>query len=509
MARYKNTDYAQGLIIPVNLSEQIIKGTYEYTLKMLIDEKLDLSIFDRRYINDETGAPAIEPRILLKIILYCYNMGVISSRKIAKLCESHMTVKALAEDTEPHYTTISNFVSGRCEEITKVFTEVLLVCDGLKLLGGKMTAIDGCKLPSNASKEWSGTKEELQGKYEKLKKISLKIVEKHKENDRIGKKETEADMKKLETLDKKASKILEFLKTHEDRIGAGGEIIKSNITDNESGKIHSSHGVIQGYNGLAVADSKNQVILAADAYGTVAEGQYFGEMMEQAESNLQEVTGKSEPLKGTVILADTAHFSEDNLQYAQDKGMEAVIPDQQYRNRDEDLKDGERREGKEKFDARHFEYNEKDDSYTCPNGKTLSYKRTVTLNRSEGKHYESTASDCAGCPFFDQCIRTKKKGAGKKQKKYRTLYIPILKYEENLSQKMREKIDTPKYKKIYSDRLGMIEPVFANITYCKGITRFTLRGQKKVSTQWRLYCIVHNIGKCNMAENKKKLKKAG
>src|SRR5215469_11528428 len=95
MARYKNTDYAQGLIIPVNLSEQIIKGTYEYTLKMLIDEKLDLSIFDRRYINDETGAPAIEPRILLKIILYCYNMGVISSRKIARLCESHMTVKAL------------------------------------------------------------------------------------------------------------------------------------------------------------------------------------------------------------------------------------------------------------------------------------------------------------------------------------------------------------------------------------------------------------------------------
>src|SRR5215469_11035953 len=514
MARYKNTDYAQGLILPVNLSEQIIKGTYEYTLKMLIDEKLDLSIFDLRYNNDETGAPAIESRILLKIILYCYNMGVISSRKIAKLCESHMTVKALAEDTEPHYTTISNFVSGRCEEIAKAFTEVLLVCDDLKLLGGKMSAIDGCKLPSNASKEWSGTKAELQEKYEKLKKISKKIVEKHKKNDRIGKKETEADMKKLETLDKKADKILKFLNTHEDRVGAGGEIIKSNITDNESGKIQCSKGVIQGYNGMAVADSKNQVILAADAYGTVAEGQFFGEMMEQTESNLHEVTGEAEPLKGTVILADTAHFSEGNLQFAKEKGMEAVIPDQQYRNRDEDLKEGEplvreRREGKEKFDARHFEYNKKKDSYTCPNEKKLSYKRTVTLNRSEGKHYESTAHDCAGCPFFDQCIRTKKKDSGKKQKKYRTLYIPITKYEENLSQKMREKIDTPRYKRIYSVRLGMIEPVFANITYCKGITRFTLRGQKKVSTQWRLYCIVHNIGKCNMAKNRKKLKKAG
>ena len=68
---------------------------------------------------------------------------------------------------------------------------------------------------------------------------------------------------------------------------------------------------------------------------------------------------------------------------------------------------------------------------------------------------------------------------------------------------MREKIDKPKYKKLYSNRLKIIEPVFANITYCKGITRFTLRGSEKVNIQWKLYCIVHNIGKCNGAEIRK------
>ena len=107
------------------------------------------------------GAAAIEPRILFKIIIYCYQMGIISSRKIAKLCQNHMIVKALAEDTEPHYTTISNFVSGMGEEIGKVFSDVLMVCNEMKLIGGKMSAIDGCRLPSNASKEMSGTKEEL------------------------------------------------------------------------------------------------------------------------------------------------------------------------------------------------------------------------------------------------------------------------------------------------------------------------------------------------------------
>jgi len=69
---------------------------------------------------------------------------------------------------------------------------------------------------------------------------------------------------------------------------------------------------------------------------------------------------------------------------------------------------------------------------------------------------------------------------------------------------MREKIDTPKYKKLYSKRLKIIEPVFADITYCKGMTRFTLRGQKKVSIQWKLFCIVHNIGKCYMVKSRKR-----
>ena len=171
MAHYKETERGQGLFLTVDLSEQLVPGTFEYTLTRLIDNKLDLRIFDRKYINDYTGAAAIEPRLLLKIILYCYSIGVISSRKIAKLCKYHMVVKALAEDTEPHYTTISNFVSGMGGEIEKVFSEVLLVCDGMGLIGGKMFAIDGCRLPSNASKEWSGTKEQLAKKYERIKGI--------------------------------------------------------------------------------------------------------------------------------------------------------------------------------------------------------------------------------------------------------------------------------------------------------------------------------------------------
>jgi transposase len=502
MARYKETTRGQGLLLPIDLSEQIIPGAYEDTLSRLLDNEIDLSIFDYKYTNDCTGAPAIEPRILLKIILYCYSMGVTSSRKIAALCKVHMIVKALAEDTEPHYTTLSDFVSGMGGEIEKVFVEVLMVCDELKLLGGKKAALDGCRLPSNASKEWSGTKEELQAKYERLTKQCRKIVAKHKENDKLGQKEQAQDLRKLETLHKQAQKVRDFLATHADRTGAGGEIVKSNITDNESGKIKGPHGVIQGYNGIAVADSKNQVIVAAHAYGSVAEGQFFGDMVERTEQNLRSVTGKAEPLTGTILLGDNGYFSEDNLQLAQEKGIDAVIPDEQARNRDAELQEGGRRAGKERFDRRHFRYTKAGRYYTCPNGKQLVFKGRVQLSRNEGDKYESTVADCRGCPYMEQCIRTKK------GKKYRTLYIPVSKYGENQCQKMREKIDTPKSKQLYSQRMGIIEPVFANITYCKGLTRFWLRGELKVSIQWQLYCIVHNIGKCTMALRSKKARKA-
>ena len=79
MARYKETEKGQGLFLTVNLSERIAEGTYEYTLNRLIDKKPDMSIFDGKYSNGLTGAAAIEPGILLKMILYCYSLGITSS----------------------------------------------------------------------------------------------------------------------------------------------------------------------------------------------------------------------------------------------------------------------------------------------------------------------------------------------------------------------------------------------------------------------------------------------
>ena len=134
MARYKEYDYTQGKFIPIHFDKQILPGTFEHTLHYLIDNELNLSIFDLRYQNDETGAPAYDPAILLKIILYAYSKGITSSRKIARCCEENIIFMALSADTRPHFTTIADFISSIDKEMTKLFLQVLLVGSGIDIL---------------------------------------------------------------------------------------------------------------------------------------------------------------------------------------------------------------------------------------------------------------------------------------------------------------------------------------------------------------------------------------
>ena len=65
----------------------------------------------------------------------------------------------------------------------------------------------------------------------------------------------------------------------------------------------------------------------------------------------------------------------------------------------------------------------------------------------------------------------------------------------NYTARMRQKIDSDEGRYRYARRLGIVEPVFANIASAHRLRRFSLRGQTKVNTQWQLFCLVHNIGK--------------
>jgi len=174
---------------------------------------LDLTVFDARYSNDQTGRPAYDPRVLLKVVLYGYYKGIISSRSLAEACRRNVVFMALSADTRPHFTTLAAFVSELDREIVGLFRDVLLYASELGLIGKEHFAVDGCKLPSNASKRWSGTHQELEEKRGKLERVAERIVERHRERDGQEKDGANAakDAKKLERYRRKVNQIKTFL----------------------------------------------------------------------------------------------------------------------------------------------------------------------------------------------------------------------------------------------------------------------------------------------------------
>ena len=160
MPRSKPYDTSQNFLLPINLAEQLVPSTFEHTPKYLVDHEIDTSIFHEHYINEQTGRPAYDPAMLLKVVLFAYSRGITSSRKIEKACRKNVVFMALLADSQPHFTTIADFISRMQRPVGELFVQILMVCDQLDLIGKDMFAIDGRKMFSNTSKEWSGTHQE-------------------------------------------------------------------------------------------------------------------------------------------------------------------------------------------------------------------------------------------------------------------------------------------------------------------------------------------------------------
>jgi len=504
LARYKAYSYDQIKLVPLVFSEQLLPGTFEYALNHIVDHELDLSIFLARYKNDTCGASAYAPALLLKIVFFAYAHGITSSRKIESCCQHNILFKALSADTVPHYTTIANFISGMSEEITPLFRNVLLICDDLGLIGKDMFAIDGCKLPSNASKAWSGTHVDLAKKKDKIEKVIGHILKRHRAEDQLSKPSESTEKKRAEQLKKlrkTSDKIKQFLSENQDRVGTSGKVIKSNITDNQSAKMTSAHGVVQGDNGIAVADAKHQIVVSAEAIGSGSEHQSLKPQIENDSENFKSI-GKEDPQKEVTLLGDSGFHSEKNMKYLAEEKIDSYIADKRFRKREPRFKSAERykkpinktksQTKKSLFKPVDFKMDERSGRPICPAGNSLYLKNSnIVQDGKTGKRYMARESDCKACPIRNNCMRE----APTKARQVTFFDGKTEPDQETLTQKMIKKIDSDEGRDIYSQRMGLIEPVFANIRSTLRLNRFSLRGQTKVNIQWLLFCITHNLGK--------------
>ena len=499
MGRFKPVH--KGLkLLPVDFERQLLPGTFEHALSYLIDHELDLSELEARYRNDYQGASAYAPAVLLKIVLLAYSRSIVGSRRIEAACRENVLFMALSGDSQPHFTTLASFISNMGGMAAKLFAQVLLICDRQGLIGREMFAIDGVKLPSNASKAKSGTRKDFQRQAEKLEKAAHQMLDRHRAADAAPMADTqiEYEARKLERLQREAKQMREWLKANpEDRKGAKGRSRLSNLTDNESAKMATSKGVIQGYTGVAAVDEQAQIVIDAQAHGTGSEQEL-----------LLPVVEATAPYRTpeTVITADAGYHSEANLKQLSGQQVDAYIPDNGYRKRDERYADQDQHKAKPNplydkgakpdkprlFKPEDFSFDPEQKSCICPAGKRLYGNGSdCVINGFKAIKFQGAAQDCVPCELRDQCLRT----PGKTKTRQVAFFQGKAPGYETHTDRMKVKIDSDTGKQMITRRFATVEPVFGNLRGNKRLDCFTLRGREKVDGQWKLYCLTHNIEK--------------
>jgi hypothetical protein len=182
-----------------------------------------------------------------------------------------------------------------------------------------------------------------------------------------------------------------------------------------------------------------------------------------------------------VQVTDAGYGSQENYQYLHSKGVEAYIKPSDF-----DRKQRKNYQPKNPFATENLTYDESKDVYLCPASKPM--KPTSCIKKKEGgilktfTYYQ--ASGCKGCPLRSGCHDQKGNRIIKVNHKGR-----LLKHQAS------ERLKTEKGIYYRKRRPTDVEPVFGNIKYNKGFTRFMLKGIEKTEIEWGLLCIAHNISK--------------
>ena len=327
MPRYKYID-TNPKFLPVDLARQLLPGTFEHALNHLLDHEIDLGRFDARFRNDATGASAYPPAVLLKVVLFAYARGIVSSRAIARACTEHVTFVALCGDQAQHVTTIAHFVSTVGDEIAHVFAAVVAICDRQGLIGREMFAIDGVRLPSNASKQRSGTRAEFVRQAEKLEATAHTILQRHRATDVVPVEPTleTKSAQRVARLQHDAAELRTWLASHlEERRGPKGTVRQSNRTNTDSAKMATSKGVIQGYTAVAAVDAQTPIIVVAHAHGTGSEHELLVPVVDALTTMLAPTS---------LVTADAGYHSEAACRALENRGIDALVADNTMRQRD-------------------------------------------------------------------------------------------------------------------------------------------------------------------------------
>lgn len=260
---------------------------------------------------------------------------------------------------------------------------------------------------------------------------------------------------------------------------------------------------MQGYIGVAAVDGSHQVIVEAQAHGQPQEHDLLKPVIDGARGHFA-ANGAAGALDDAAVLADAGYHSERGLKALAEDNIDGYIADGQMRRRDPRYADASAHKPASQaktFQPKDFHFDPHQPSCVCPAQQSLKLNSANAI--INGRHaivFKGTETTCAACPLRAQCLRKPDVTAVRQVAFFHG--VVESKLPNPHCRAMREKIDSGRGQAIYAHRMGLIEPVFGH-TQQRGLRRFTLRGKSKVDTQWKLFCIVHNVAKLQRFGNMK------
>ena len=421
----------QDLLLPPSLRDWLPEGHLAYFVSDLIDA-MDLGEIEAYYEREDRGYPPYHPRMMVKVLVYGYCVGVFSSRRLQKRLQEDIGFKLLAAGNEPDFRTLSDFRKLHLKVLQGLFEQVLRMALELGALQLGRVAIDGSKVKANASKHkamsYQRMREEQQGLRAEVSRLLAEGERVDAEEDaRYGRNRSGDELPaELQRREERLRRIGAAKRALEERVRQeaeaeavepGSDEIQEepekkavpkdkdqyNFTDAESRIMKGTDGFVQAYNAQIAVEPVLQLIV--------------GQSLTQASNDKKQllpmiqVVEQQSGQKPKQVLADSGYTSEASITGAEVAGVDAYLA-----------------VARDKHNQRPG---------PCPRGPLP-------------------------------------RGA-------------------NAKDRMRRKLQTKTGQAIYAARKALVEPVFGQIKHARGFRQFLLRGEEKVRAEWALVCTGHNV----------------
>jgi transposase len=449
-----NKQYEETLFLSFQLSQKVPEDNFYRRLK----QTLDLSFVrkqTRKYYGSE-GQSSIDPVVFFKLMLIGYIENIASDRKIIEQASMRMDMLFFLgyniDESLPWHSTLSRTRQLYGEELfLEVFRKILSMCVSKGMVEGSRQAVDSAFIKAHASMDSMSVHMgiEAKGYYQQLSENEEKESQPEKES-------REENMSGHTHPAPKKGKPNNINRIYSSSTDPDARIMMKKSTKRDL-----------YYYGQISVDTSSHVICGAIAdFADQRDAQCLPALLEHTETNLEH-----HGLAVEELLADTGYSSGSSLQYLEEKGIDAYIPNvANYLPV---------REG--------FTYVKEGDYYLCRLGAKLPFKRIHTDKRDQSQYklYDSSRKDCRKCPHKSSCI----KSASYKHKHLEdTLYKPY--YD-----RMHEKMKSVKGKRMRNLRSSTVEPVLGTLLQFRRMRKVYTKGIVLANKHVLLAASAYNLKK--------------